>query len=131
MDQIKREKFVSVFREESATINTRSFFETTFGFIPHIIYEGSKPTVHSLLRQNKGIFVSLRFEAALLEDPRIVMVPIEDEQFQTTVGLSWLKSNKWLKSNNKNAQCQYFIQFAKKYFAEQSIEIIEDTRKTE
>lgn len=125
MDQIKRERFVSVFREESATINTRSFFETTFGFIPHIIYEGSKPTVHSLLRQNKGIFVSLRFEAALLEDPRIVMVPIEDEQFQTTVGLSWLKSN------NKNAQCQYFIQFAKKYFAEQSIEIIEDKRKTE
>lgn len=81
--------------------------------------------MHSLLRQNKGIFVSLRFEAALLEDPRIVMVPIEDEQFQTTVGLSWLKSN------NKNAQCQYFIQFAKKYFAEQSIEIIEDKRKTE
>ena len=125
MDQIKHENFVSAFREEISTINARSFFETTYGFTPHIIYEGNKPMVQALLRENKGILVSLRFENALIEDPKIVMRPIDDEMFPCTVGLSWLKSN------NRHAQCQYFIQFAKKYFTEEHVAIKEGAGQKE
>lgn len=81
--------------------------------------------VQALLRENKGILVSLRFENALIEDPKIVMRPVDDEMFPCTVGLSWLKSN------NRHAQCQYFIQFAKKYFAEEHVAIKEGAGQKE
>lgn len=112
MQQLKHENFLVVFREESVTISTRNFFDANLGYIPNIIYEGNKPMVHSLLRKNKGILISLQFEKFLIDDPLIAMVPIKDERFQIKVGLSCLKTN------NKHMQCQYFIQLSKKYFLE-------------
>ena len=92
MDQIKHENFVSAFREEISTINARSFFETTYGFTPHIIYEGNKPMVQALLRENKGILVSLRFENALIEDPKIVMRPVDDRCFRARLAYHGLRA---------------------------------------
>lgn len=110
LSQLKDEDFVTRYRGESFSALHKEFMENNYGFSPRIIYEGNALTLQYLIRNNKGIYIASHYDDAMIADPKIVKVPLKDEHHLFNIGLSWGKEAQ------KNPQCQYFIQFAKKYY---------------